>query len=335
MMYLIIGLMAVIFWVLLRRLILIIGFLAFAGVLYFFMTDNPKNLRKIIAKNIEEIENLVGSEAQTVHNFYSAMSNSKDNIVNTLTLLSNSGRGKNTQISQFTTNKSSFNKVKNITKRISNYDPKKEKIYNDVQNKIEEINNFSIKNEALLYAVSKDLVKVAEGLIKIGADINFRDQYGRTPLIIASTYYQFKMAEMLLKNYANRNKRDNDHHTALMRATLMNDIATFKILVTNDTDPTSLKNKGDSLIIAARLGYTEMVKILLQNQADVNEKDEKGRTPLMISAEKGYQKIIQALLENNADINAKDNENNTALMIAKKKNRTEIIKLLKSAGAKE
>lgn len=172
-------------------------------------------------------------------------------------------------------------------------------------------------------------------MIKIGADINFRDQYGRTPLIIASTYYQFKMAEMLLKNYANRNKRDNDHHTALMRATLMNDIATFKILVTNDTDPTSLKNKGDSLIIAARLGYTEMVKILLQNQADVNEKDEKGRTPLMISAEKGYQKIIQALLENNADINAKDNENNTALMIAKKKNRTEIIKLLKSAGAKE
>ena len=61
MMYLIIGLMAVIFWVLLRRLILIIGFLAFAGVLYFFMTDNPKNLRKIIAKNIEEIENLVGA----------------------------------------------------------------------------------------------------------------------------------------------------------------------------------------------------------------------------------------------------------------------------------
>ena len=93
MMYLIIGLMAVIFWVLLRRLILIIGFLAFAGVLYFFMTDNPKNLRKIIAKNIEEIENLVGSEAQTVNNFYSAMSNSKDNIVNTLTLLSNSKGG--------------------------------------------------------------------------------------------------------------------------------------------------------------------------------------------------------------------------------------------------
>ena len=55
----------------------------------------------------------------------------------------------------------------------------------------------------------------------------------------------------------------------------------------------------------------------------------------MVAADMGNLEAVKLLLEKGADINIRDNGGKTALMFASEKGRSEIIKLLKTHGAKE
>jgi len=48
-----------------------------------------------------------------------------------------------------------------------------------------------------------------------------------------------------------------------------------------------------------------------------------------------YTDIVKLLIENGADVNVKDKDGMTALMYASEEGYTEIVSLLKNAGAKE
>ena len=97
-------------------------------------------------------------------------------------------------------------------------------------------------------------------------------------------------------------------------------------------DPTS------DLLNAAHNGDYLKTETAIKAGADVNAKgnDEYpflGRTALMIASEKGQLEIIKLLIQNNADINAKDNKDKTVLMYASKTNSSEIIQLLLNSNA--
>ena len=59
------------------------------------------------------------------------------------------------------------------------------------------------------------------------------------------------------------------------------------------------------LIWAAKKGDKGIVELLLQNDADVNAKDEYGSTALNSAAYVGDERIVELLLQNNANINYK------------------------------
>ncbi|WP_370274077.1 ankyrin repeat domain-containing protein [Wolbachia endosymbiont of Phyllotreta cruciferae] len=84
-----------------------------------------------------------------------------------------------------------------------------------------------------------------------------------------------------------------------------------------------------SLHLAARLGNLKEVENLLREGADVNVKNDKGKTPLHFAAESGYQQVVQALLDKGANVNAKDKDGKTPLDLTTNE---EIRTLLENAG---
>jgi len=69
-------------------------------------------------------------------------------------------------------------------------------------------------------------------------------------------------------------------------------------------------------MFAAQEGFLEVVRILIENGADVNDSTGIGETALMFAVEKGHNDIASLLIENGADINAQDIYQRTALMRA-------------------
>jgi ankyrin repeat protein len=85
---------------------------------------------------------------------------------------------------------------------------------------------------------------------------------------------------------------------------------------------------------AAQDGEMQTVKDLLAKGANVNAKDEKGRTALLsIAPARDNPEMAKLLIEKGAEVNAKDNEGETALMIAASQSNPGILEALIEAGA--
>jgi ankyrin repeat protein len=59
--------------------------------------------------------------------------------------------------------------------------------------------------------------------------------------------------------------------------------------------------------LVAQNGHEAVVK-LLAGKADVDSKDESGRTPLSLAAENGHEAVVKLLLAGKADVDSKDSE---------------------------
>jgi len=189
------------------------------------------------------------------------------------------------------------------------------------------------KNNALLQATANGQLVVVESLIKNQANINVQDKNGYTPLMIATIKENVPIVEMLLLNYADTNIKDSRGSTALIHSIQIDNMEIFKMLAYDDR--TSAENKGDALIIASRFNSKEMVKILIEGNADLNQKDSKGNTALIHAASRGYTEIVKQLINHHANLDIMNSEGYTALMLAQQRRRTEIVEMLKKAGARE
>jgi hypothetical protein len=84
---------------------------------------------------------------------------------------------------------------------------------------------------------------------------------------------------------------------------------------------------------AAVNGYPEFVKLLLEKGANVNVRDEKGRTPLILAAKSGdHPAVLRALLDGGADPRAAVG-NQTALAVATARGYVESATVLRERGA--
>ena len=81
---------------------------------------------------------------------------------------------------------------------------------------------------------------------------------------------------------------------------------------------------------AARRGHTEVVKALIDSEADVNvSRHTNGVAPLYIAAQEGHIEVVQLLADNNADVNAsRHTDGTTPLYIAVQNGHTEVVKVL-------
>ena len=97
--------------------------------------------------------------------------------------------------------------------------------------------------------------------------------------------------------------------------------------------PPTAKAPDISIGDAALFGNIEAIKQHIAAGADVNEKDEKGATPLHGAAFTGRMEVVELLIANGANVNAKDKDGGTPLLHATLSGHREIVELLISKGA--
>lgn len=93
-------------------------------------------------------------------------------------------------------------------------------------------------------------------------------------------------------------------------------------------------NQNSPLGLAAELGHTEILKVLLAAGCKVEWGGHVEPSPLYLAAHKGHIEIVKILIKEGAKLNFKDEEGFTPLMSASAMGHLEVVKFLVEAGAK-
>lgn len=111
-------------------------------------------------------------------------------------------------------------------------------------------------------------------LLQLGADVNYLDINGRTPLMLAASMGRLSSVEMLMKNYAANDTIDNFGWSALMFAVYYNHIDVVTFMLDSGVNPNQVSPQGlTALKIAQEHKRIKMVDILLEYGAMVTKED--------------------------------------------------------------
>jgi len=123
-------------------------------------------------------------------------------------------------------------------------------------------------------------------------------------------------------------------NTALMEASSNGHTEIVKLLIEQGADVNAQPklNGITALMLASSNGHTEIAKLLIKAGADVNAQSKHG-TALIKAWQEGYTEIAKLLIEEGADVNAQDSSGCTALMWASREGYADIVKLLIEEGA--
>lgn len=233
----------------------------------------------------------------------------------------------------------------------------------------------------LFAAVQKSQADKIKSLVESGANLNAEDEKGNTPILLAARQGNLAILKLLFDLGANNDRMDDALRIAAGESSLtdcvayllarganvnaMNDkgrtplamavwqgrIANVRYLLEHGADVKAYQTCGDEmppLISAARLGYPEIVQLLLEHGADPNMQMQGsrknalteiayntapatiqmlldwgadpnlagwcGQVPLMQAARLGLTEIVRMLIEKGADVNAADDAGSTPLM---------------------
>ena len=195
---------------------------------------------------------------------------------------------------------------------------------------------------ALHTAAASNAVKVAELLIKKGADVNFKPRVTQEVLMLPPDLAP-RGTEPTLETIT------VDGDTPLHWAAGGNAVDVADLLINEGADVNGRNDTGDTpLHFAAQSNSVDVAKLLISKGADVNVQDRNGGTPLHLSIDtmslhelsdddvtryQGAFAVSAFLISKGADVNAKRNDGDTALHAAVSFDAVQTAQLLISNGA--
>lgn len=184
----------------------------------------------------------------------------------------------------------------------------------------------------LLEKSAENSAKITEMLIgKADKNIINDSLEGKTPLIIAVGNSYIDTAKILIENGANINAVDIEGWSALSYAVNNGDIESAKLLLENKA-----KIK-DELLIAIKSPIVEsrinMMKLLIDNKANINYTDENGFNPLNIAIESGDMELTKFLITNGANVNSLMQDGVSLIGYAIAQNNMDLLQILIENGA--
>lgn len=112
-------------------------------------------------------------------------------------------------------------------------------------------------------------VQVIEQHIKAGTDLDAKDDYGSTPLIITATFGKTEAAAALIKGGADVNIRNRDGATALHSAAFLCYPEIVELLLKNGADPLIRNNFGSTALESVESPFEEVRIIYDQFSRDL------------------------------------------------------------------
>ncbi|KAI9892747.1 MAG: hypothetical protein M1814_001167 [Vezdaea aestivalis] len=172
-------------------------------------------------------------------------------------------------------------------------------------------------------------------LLEKGADIEAKDNSGKTALYWAARNGHETVVRLLLEEGADFKAKDDEGGIALHWAVVGDDDETItKLLLERGADTEAKDNNRETALHWATWhGHEAIAKLLLENGADIKAKDKYGRTVLHWAARNGIEGAVKILLDKGADTEAKAGDGTTALYVAVKNGHEAVIKLLLEKGA--
>jgi ankyrin repeat protein len=164
---------------------------------------------------------------------------------------------------------------------------------------------------ALDLAASHGHARIVRKLIQHGAEIVYKgkDNEWEHPLHLAAMHGHAEVVGDLLKALASKGENLNP----LYRITDQRDISETG----STSNSQSLVNVGSPLSRASEYGQEDVVEVLLNHRGtQVDFRTDFGETPLMLAAHGCHKGVLQRLIQKGADVNARDNKGRTALMKA-------------------
>jgi ankyrin repeat protein len=162
-------------------------------------------------------------------------------------------------------------------------------------------------------------------------------------LIDAAMYGNLKQVQELIASGVDVNGIATCNRTALSLAIQGGKIPVIEALLDAGADPNLPDETDDGLAANAPLAEaastffatnrSEMVRLLIQRGANVNQQDAEGKTALMRTLHYSDIEVVKILVEAKADLDIRDNDGNTVLMMAELGKSTKITNILKQAGA--
>lgn len=179
-------------------------------------------------------------------------------------------------------------------------------------------------SSALLRAVSNGRRRAAKRLLELGVDVNLANKKGMTPLIAASYTGKSNIVTMLMENGADATAVDSSGKGPLVYAAGKGYLKIVKMLMATDKIDINKKygNNLTALMWAAGHGNdvpeTEgiaIAELFLDQGADLNAVDKRGRSALSIAASRGHLAMIELLLARGAE-NSRDKQGLSAVDLA-------------------
>jgi len=194
-----------------------------------------------------------------------------------------------------------------------------------------------IVNLPLLRATKEGDLDEVDNLLEMGlVDVNFANQHGDTPLILACWYGHKYIAARLLDSGALLDITNCDGNCALNVAAYRGNSEAVEMLLRHRATvdvPDHMTGKT-ALVKAAYVGHTPTAIALLDAKANVNHADTQGYTSLAFATSFNHEYMLQVLLHSDADPNMHDVFGITPLIHAAARGRLDTVQMLLQAGAR-